>query len=178
MKFQVVAALLALGFAVVPVNAIEDVAAVEEYLLKGAAMEKLSEENAYEMTLSKSGKGDDDDDDDDDMDDLLQMELSELSPEEEDALGKAAREAVRKYEEEMRLAQKEKDLIRSSWDEEMVVAPVEDLDDVDDQEDDSAQEEDVDYSNMTVAELKEILRSKGLKVSGKKSELIERLNSS
>ena len=35
-----------------------------------------------------------------------------------------------------------------------------------------------DYSKMTVAELKEELRSKGLKVSGKKAELIERLESS
>jgi hypothetical protein len=35
-----------------------------------------------------------------------------------------------------------------------------------------------DYSSMTVAELKDILRSKGLKVGGKKSELIERLEES
>ena len=35
--------------------------------------------------------------------------------------------------------------------------------------------EDVDYSKMTVSELKEMLKEKGLPVSGKKSELIERL---
>ncbi|KAL7472396.1 hypothetical protein ACHAXS_012749 [Conticribra weissflogii] len=128
--------------------------------------------------MPSSSLGDFSKDADDDMDDLLQMELNELSQEEEDALGKAAREAVRKYEEEMRLARKEKDAIRSSWDEEMVVAPVKDFDDMEDEEDDTAQDEDVDYSSMTVAELKDILRSKGLKVSGKKSELIERLNSS
>mgnify|MGYP001278741859 FL=1 len=40
------------------------------------------------------------------------------------------------------------------------------------QEDDS---EDADYSKMSVAELKEILKEKKLPVSGKKSELIERL---
>ena len=42
----------------------------------------------------------------------------------------------------------------------------------DTQEDDS---EDADYSKMSVAELKEILKEKKLPVSGKKSELIERL---
>ena len=36
----------------------------------------------------------------------------------------------------------------------------------------------VDYSKMTVAQLKDVLRSKGLKLSGKKAELIERLNES
>jgi hypothetical protein len=36
----------------------------------------------------------------------------------------------------------------------------------------------VDYAKMTVVQLKDILRSKGLKVSGKKAELIERLQSS
>ena len=35
--------------------------------------------------------------------------------------------------------------------------------------------EDVDYSKMSVSELKEILKEKGLPVSGKKAELIERL---
>ncbi len=35
--------------------------------------------------------------------------------------------------------------------------------------------EDTDYSKMSVAELKELLKEKKLPVSGKKSELIERL---
>jgi isochorismate hydrolase len=35
--------------------------------------------------------------------------------------------------------------------------------------------EDVDYSSMTVAELKELLKAAGKPVSGKKAELIERL---
>ena len=34
----------------------------------------------------------------------------------------------------------------------------------------------VDYSSMTVAELKEILKEKGLPVSGKKADLIQRLS--
>ena len=34
---------------------------------------------------------------------------------------------------------------------------------------------DLDYSSMTVAELKEILKERGLPVSGKKADLIERL---
>jgi len=36
---------------------------------------------------------------------------------------------------------------------------------------------DIDYSKMTVVQLKDILRAKGLKVSGRKAELIERLES-
>ena len=40
---------------------------------------------------------------------------------------------------------------------------------------DGAKEESIDYSSMTVAELKTVLKEKGLPVSGKKSELIERL---
>ena len=35
----------------------------------------------------------------------------------------------------------------------------------------------IDYSSMTVTQLKDELRSRGLKVSGKKAELIERLES-
>ena len=44
--------------------------------------------------------------------------------------------------------------------------------------DDSKKEEvseEADYSKMSVAELKEILKEKGLPVSGKKADLIERL---
>lgn len=41
----------------------------------------------------------------------------------------------------------------------------------------SASEKSVDYSSMTVSQLKHILRSKGLKVSGRKAILIERLGS-
>ena len=44
--------------------------------------------------------------------------------------------------------------------------------DEDTQEDNS---EDTDYSKMSVAELKELLKEKKLPVSGKKAELIERL---
>ena len=47
-------------------------------------------------------------------------------------------------------------------------------------EDDESEEpdstENVDYSSMTVAELKEILKEKGLPVSGKKAELVDRLS--
>ena len=41
-----------------------------------------------------------------------------------------------------------------------------------------AEETNVDYSTMTVTELKEILRSKGLKLGGKKDDLIKRLEES
>ena len=41
---------------------------------------------------------------------------------------------------------------------------------------DSSGSSSIDYSEMTVTELKDLLRERGLKVSGKKSELIERLS--
>ena len=56
---------------------------------------------------------------------------------------------------------------------------VEDSDDVasniEDSEE-SSDDEDVDYSSMTVAQLKELLKAAGKPVSGKKSDLIDRLN--
>ena len=116
-------------------------------------------------------------------DELLQYEIDNLTQEEEDALGKAAREAVAKYEEEMRMKAREKEQVRSSWDDDMVTAtpPSEEvIEDVEEEvkEAPAPQTSNGDYSKMTVAELKEELRSKGLKVSGKKAELIERLESS
>lgn len=106
-----------------------------------------------------------------DMDDFLKVELDDLTQDEEELLGKAAREAVRKYEEEMRLRRNEKQTARSSWDEELVVKS-------NVQEEAGEDNTEADYSQMTIAELKDILRSRGLKVSGKKGELIERLMSS
>ena len=49
--------------------------------------------------------------------------------------------------------------------------------DEEEEEETAAEEspEDVDYSKMSVSELKEMLKEKGLPVSGKKAELIERL---
>ncbi|HJM66789.1 MAG TPA: SAP domain-containing protein [Candidatus Thalassarchaeaceae archaeon] len=55
----------------------------------------------------------------------------------------------------------------------------ESVEEVADEVTESAEEspsDDVDYGSMTVAALKEILKEKGLPVSGKKAELIERLN--
>ncbi|MEC7681690.1 MAG: SAP domain-containing protein [Candidatus Thermoplasmatota archaeon] len=46
----------------------------------------------------------------------------------------------------------------------------------DDESEESDSTENVDYSSMTVAELKEILKEKGLPVSGKKADLVERLS--
>jgi len=107
-------------------------------------------------------------------DEFLQVEMNGLTEEEEDALGKAAREAVRKYEEEMRMKETQKKDIRTSWDDEMVSPTFRD----DDTPPSKAEEEPIDYSKMTVAQLKDLLRSKGMKLSGKKAELIERLESS
>ena len=115
---------------------------------------------------------------DDISDDLLQYEIDNLTPEEEDALGKAARAAVAKYEEELRMqdmtmeevaappptpAPKPAKKKKTRKAKEDTPAPAGDS---------------VDYSKMTVAQLKDVLRSKGLKLSGKKAELIERLNDS
>ncbi|MEC8073579.1 MAG: 50S ribosomal protein L24 [Candidatus Thermoplasmatota archaeon] len=60
------------------------------------------------------------------------------------------------------------------------VEPAETKDEVvpEEEEEETAAEEgpeDVDYSKMSVSELKEMLKEKGLPVSGKKAELIERL---
>ena len=113
---------------------------------------------------------------DDIGDDLLQMEIDSLTTEEEDALGKAAREAVRKYEEEMAMKKSEKQAVRSSWDDEMVGTPsMTGAFQVEAEDAPSGPAATVDYSKMTVAKLKDELRSRGLKVSGKKAELIERL---
>ncbi|EED94342.1 predicted protein [Thalassiosira pseudonana CCMP1335] len=114
--------------------------------------------------------------DEDLMNEFLQSEMSELTQEEEDALGKAAREAVRKYEEEQMRAAAEKKATRSSWDDDMVVDGQDEK--VENVAPPASLSSDVDYSAMTVAELKDLLRDRGLKVGGKKSELIERLMSS
>ena len=47
-----------------------------------------------------------------------------------------------------------------------------------DDEDDDTAGGDLEYETMTVNELKDELRNRGLKVSGKKADLIERLRSS
>jgi len=48
--------------------------------------------------------------------------------------------------------------------------------DVEDSDVEDSDDEDVDYSSMTVAQLKELLKAAGKPVSGKKSDLIDRLN--
>jgi len=114
---------------------------------------------------------------DDVSDDLLQYEIDNLTPEEEDALGKAARAAVAKYEEELRM----QDMTM----EEVAAPPTPAPKPAKKKKTRKATEDtpvpagdSVDYSKMTVAQLKDVLRSKNLKLSGKKAELIERLNES
>ena len=65
----------------------------------------------------------------------------------------------------------------SEEDEAETVGPVEENADESEEDEDTQEDnsEDTDYSKMSVAELKEILKEKKLPISGKKSELIERL---
>ncbi len=57
------------------------------------------------------------------------------------------------------------------------VGPIEENADESEENEDTQEDnsEDTDYSKMSVAELKELLKEKKLPVSGKKAELIERL---
>ena len=110
-------------------------------------------------------------------DELLQYEIDNLSPDEEDALGKAARDAVAKYEEEMRMQAASSAGGRGN--------PPLSEEEIEEEDKEEGEEEiaqlaadDVDYSKKTVTELKDLLRGKGLKVSGKKADLIDRLESS
>jgi len=110
-------------------------------------------------------------------DDLLQYEIDNLTPEEEDALGKAARAAVAKYEEELRLQDMTMEEVAAPPS--PAPKPAKKKKTRKAKEDTPAPAGDsVDYSKMTVAQLKDVLRSKNLKLSGKKAELIERLNES
>ena len=96
--------------------------------------------------------------------DLAKQLASDSSNEEPqqsvDDVGKAAREAVAKFEAQMKRGEQLQSKQRTQ------------------QESDSSTTEtdnDVDFKSMKVVELKEELRSRGLKVSGKKAELIQRL---
>jgi GGDEF domain-containing protein len=99
----------------------------------------------------------------DEVDEILKVELSELTPDEEELLGKAAREAVRKYEMEMEKKKSVTRAIQEVWEDDVKSQDLNEADDV------------VDYSQMTVAELKGMLKDRGLKVGGKKSDLVRRL---
>ena len=103
-------------------------------------------------------------------DEMLQMEIDDLSAEEEDALGKAAREAVRKYEQEMAMKSSENEVSApwSSCDEDTVTPPPL-------TEEAVPPAAEVGYSKMTMVQLKDLICSKELKVSGKKAVLIKRL---
>lgn len=104
-----------------------------------------------------------------------------LSDEERmELIGKAARAAVEKFESERSLESDNDMLIKETAKKAGIKGlsskrqiPLQSNND--NSEDSSSN---VDYAKMTVVQLKDILRSKGLKVSGKKAELIERLQSS
>ena len=84
--------------------------------------------------------------------------------EKQEEVGRLAREAVRLYEEQMKA---EKEAIN-------VMKGVED----EFESDTFVMSGEMNYETMTVVELKDALRSRGLKVSGKKAELIDRLKNS
>jgi hypothetical protein len=141
-------------------------------------------EASVQLANALSGLAEEDDDDsnnqynnniqgasssNEEVDSILKLELDGLSQDEEELLGKAAREAVRKYEEEMRQKRTAKLALPSSWEEDAARQKAE-------SKADSSGSSSIDYSEMTVTELKDLLRERGLKVSGKKGELIERLS--
>lgn len=55
------------------------------------------------------------------------------------------------------------------------LGPVEEETKDEEKETEDSEEKEIDYDNMTVSELKDALKEKGLTVGGKKAELIERL---
>ena len=78
--------------------------------------------------------------------------------------------------DEIHAQEKEENDAATSKSDESDVEDSEDVaSDIEDSEE-SPGDEDVDYSSMTVAQLKELLKAAGKPVSGKKSDLIDRLN--
>ncbi len=80
--------------------------------------------------------------------------------------------------DEIHAKEKEESAAAKSVSEEKEIEPEEDeeVDAVENLEDEETKSDDVDYSSMTVAQLKELLKAAGKPVSGKKADLIERLN--
>ncbi|KAG7370115.1 SAP domain containing protein [Nitzschia inconspicua] len=119
-----------------------------------------------QMATAQVEIGDNDDffdsDDDDDDDDIVNIDLANFDMEE---LGRQAREAVQMFQSGA----------KDSDDEEPTAEMLAEL------ENEMAINGDLirgaieDFSEMTVAQLKDECRNRGLKVSGKKAELIERL---
>jgi hypothetical protein len=85
-------------------------------------------------------------------------------------LARAAREAVATYEAEMAAKSQERKAQKSEWAE--AVAAVSEEREIDASPTATAA---TDWASLTVAKLKDELRSRGLKVGGKKAELIQRL---
>jgi hypothetical protein len=119
----------------------------------------------------------------DDSDDELDYDAPGLSEEARmDLIAQAARVAVEKFEsvkqEEESIAAQEKEK-RNSMKLELQKADILEL--PNDTKDVTTGKNEIepseDYEKLTVKKLKEILRSRGLKVSGRKAELIERLRS-
>lgn len=84
----------------------------------------------------------------------------EQSPE---GLAKAAREAVAMYEAEMAAKSQERKAQKSEWAEEVTAVAA------------ASTDQPTDWASLTVVKLKDELRSRGLKVGGKKAELVQRL---
>jgi hypothetical protein len=119
---------------------------------------------------------DDDDDEDDDFDYEVDMDLEDI--------GKQARAAVQMYEKKKGGSLSNLDLpFDGDEPSDDVLLQLEngeiDIFDDDDGEDIAIQDASlrVDYTTMTVSELKDVLKKRGQKVTGKKAELIERLES-
>jgi hypothetical protein len=81
-----------------------------------------------------------------------------------EALGKAARAAVESFEEEMKVTEDAKLKRRQRW-----------ADEVEEEEVEEEEEAVNDWSTLTIAELRTELKRRGLKSSGSKTELVDRL---
>ena len=97
----------------------------------------------------------------------------EQSPED---LAKAAREAVAIYEAEMAAKNQERKAQKSEWAEEVAAVAAASTDEQDEVGTiDASPPNTTDWASFTVVKLKDELRSRGLKVGGRKAELVQRL---
>lgn len=142
----------------------DKIAGVDDFL---QALRELDVDGDFE------GKDDGDFDEDDATFSDAPAQEEAQSPED---LARAAREAVATYEAEMAAKSKERKAQKSEWAEDVATAVVAASTDKQGEVDASPPAAvTTDWADLTVVKLKEELRSRGLKVGGKKADLVQRL---